>query len=137
MGRLDHWVTMHPELFPLWTEARRRAGHRPAGQLWHARHRVDAKPGSLPIESWGGSSGLLCVALALHLGCDRVVLAGVPMDKMARHYDCAQPWMEARQYHPAWERHLPRMRDKVRSMSGWTRELLGAPDRGWLNAEPD
>lgn len=132
-GRLDHWVTMHPELFPLWLHARRRLNSPDPGQLWAARHRpvpdgLDVKP----VESWGGSSGLLCVTVALQLGAQRIVLAGVPMRKTARHYDNDQHWQEARGYWPAWERLEPRLQGKVKSMSGWTADLLGMPTEDWL-----
>ena len=132
-GRIDHWATMHPELWKLWVPARAAAGHPPAGKLWHARHRrTDLE--SEAMESWGGSSGLLCVKLALDLGCSHVVLAGIPMLKTARHYDDERHWTEARQYWAAWEKRLPALRDRVRSMSGWTAKLLGRPDRRWLDA---
>lgn len=133
-GQLDHWCTMHPELFPHWIKARTAAGHPPAGQLWHARHRL-GPVGSRAIESWGGSSGLLCVAVAVELGCTHVVLAGVPMRKTACHYDDPRQWHEARQYWPRWEASMPQMAGRVRSMSGWTADLLGMPDRGWLNGD--
>lgn len=131
-GRIDHWATMHPELFPRWITARAALGHPPAGQLWHAKHRV---PGvdSRPVTAWGGSSGMLCVCVAFELGCSHVVLAGVPMLKTARHYDDQRHWTEAAQYWPSWERRAPEMIGRVRSMSGWTLKLLGAPTREWLN----
>lgn len=135
-GRVDHAATMHPELYPGWLAARAKAGRPAPGKLWHARHRI-SNVGSEEIESWGGSSGLLCVAVALGLGCSRVVLAGVPMEKMLRHYDDKRPWMEARQYWPSWERHMPKLLGRVRSMSGWTKDRLGFPDRAWLDGNGD
>lgn len=131
-GPLDHWATFHPELFPLWIAARRKAGHPPAGQLWHARHR-QSPLASKPIEPLGGSSGLLCVKVALDLGFSRIVLAGVPMLKTECHYDSERHWIEARQYWPAWERAAPAFAGRVRSMSGWTLKLLGRPSAEWLN----
>lgn len=133
-GRVDHWATMHPDLYPLWIEARRKAGHPPAGQYWHPLHRrspIDSKP----IASPGGSSGLLAVEVALELGCDRIVLAGIPMHQNARHYDDERKWTEARQYWPAWEKRADMLRDRVRSFSGWTLHLLGAPTKEWLDGD--
>jgi hypothetical protein len=129
--RVDHFVTMHPDLLPHWLGQRRAAGRPEPGRLWHARHRpcpVEATP----VENWGGSSGLLCVAVAYELGVGRIVLAGVPMVKTARHYDNDQHWFECAQYWPAWERWKPRMMGRVRSLSGWTANLLGLPTREWL-----
>ena len=134
-GRLDHWCTMHSDLMAHWL-AERLAGGRPApGHLWHPRHRASAPEGSRAIESWGGSSGLLCVAVAFELDVERIVLAGMPMLKNERHFDNDKPWIEARQYWPAWERHADRMRPRVRSLSGWTRDLLGSPSREWLSGK--
>lgn len=133
-GRVDHWVTMHPDLMPHWLSQRRAAGRPEPGQLWHARHRPP-KLESTQIESWGGSSGLLCVAVAFEVGAERVVLAGVPMCKNNRHYDNHEQWWEARQYWPAWEKNVGRMQGRVRSFSGWTAKLLGLPTREWLDGD--
>lgn len=134
LGRVDHWATMHPELFPLWIRQRTAAGRPLEAQLWHARHaRLPAGIESTPIDSWGGSSGMLCVRLAIHLRCEKIVLAGVPMRKTFSHYDCKLPWFEARQYWSAWERRKAEMADRVRSLSGWTADLLGRPTREWLD----
>lgn len=132
-GRVDHWVTMHAELLPMWMKERAKHRRPPAGQLWTARHRP-SKVQSTPIESWGGSSGLLCVAVAFQLGFEKIILAGIPMQKLLRHYDDSRPWMEARQYWPAWERRMAQMRGRVKSLSGWTLEQLGEPTREWLDA---
>lgn len=131
-GRVDHWCTMHPDLMPMWLKARRVAGRPEPGKLWHARHRPPTLD-STQIESWGGSSGLLCVAVAFELGVQRIVVAGVPLRKWSEHYDKAGPWWEARQYWPAWEKHADAMQDRVRSCSGWTQQLLGSPTREWLH----
>lgn len=132
-GRLDHWATMHPDQLPGWLATRRSAGRPEPGRFWHARHRVvPAGIESTAIESWGGSSGLLCVAVAFELGVERVVLAGVPMNKADAHYDDPRPWTEARTYRQMWEFRLPRLLGRVKSMSGWTRDVLGMPQGDWL-----
>lgn len=132
-GRLDHWATMHPDQLPRWIAERARCGQLPAGQYWHARHRIVPKEiTSRAVESWGGSSGLLCVAVALELGVERTVLAGVPMLPNCKHYDSDKRWDEARAYHRAWEQHKEAMLGRVKSMSGWTRDLLGWPSEEWL-----
>lgn len=133
-GRVDHWVSMHPEFFPKWIKMREIAGLPQVPNYWHPRHKPTPIP-SNPLKSIGGSSGLFCVAVAEQLHCTHAVLVGVPMVKMENHYDKREPWWEARQYHPAWERQRERFAGWVRSMSGWTKELLGAPDEEWLNAD--
>lgn len=134
-GRVDHWATMHPELYPKWLADRRAAGRPEPGQLWHAGHRR-TKVDSTPIDSWGGSSGLLCVRVAMQLRCTKVILAGVPMRKTYEHYDKpGEQWHEAVRYHNCWRNRFPAIKDKVRSFSGFTAELLGFPTREWLDAD--
>lgn len=136
-GFVHHSVTMHPDLRErFWIPQRRAAGLPDAGQLWHPRHR-GAVANSTPIESQGGSSGMLCVTVARHLGFNRIMLAGVPMTKLDGHYDDPKPWTEARQYHNVWNRLAPALQGTVKSFSGFTRELLGAPSEEWLNADPN
>lgn len=141
-GFFDHWISFHIEHFERWLGERREAGRPDPGMLWTAAHRRGMRPGNLAparidyATSWGGSSGLLAVTVALHhLGCDRIVLAGVPLDKRSAHYDDPAPWLEACKYRNAWIQHRGEMRDTVRSMSGWTRELLGAPTEKWIDAD--
>lgn len=130
-AHVDHWVTMHPELFPRWIADRRAKGLPDAGRLWSVKHRPS------PVEcerltSEGGSSGMFCIQVALHLGCTHIVLSGIPLDKHAEHYDYAGKWMDAPRYRANWTRYASVMAGRVRSVSGWTRDLLGAPDERWL-----
>ena len=138
-GPLDHWVTMHPDKMPEWVKKRRANGYPGAGTLWRPRHRQPG--GNLEMRecpSWGGSSGLFAIAVC-RLGLKgpgteyRAVLAGVPMQAERAHYDNPKPWNDCQHYLSSWKTHLPQINGKVKSMSGWTREILGAPDQGWLN----
>jgi hypothetical protein len=134
-GQLDHWVSMHPDKLGRWLEERRKAGrHDPV--LWRPRHKQP--PYKLPmrdVASWGGSSGLMMVTLAvIVLEVDRAVLAGVPIEVEGAHYFSNKPWAEAPRYRAAWLRYLPRMRNRVKSASGWTRTLLGEPTPEWFDA---
>jgi hypothetical protein len=132
-----HAVTMHPDLFKKWVPERRALGFPDAGSYWHARHRIPWEGvTSRPIESWGGSSGMLCVAVAFELGCDRIVLAGVPLLKTAQHFDDHRNWDEARQYRWAWQSRRGQLLGRVKSMSGWTRDLLGSPEEAWFADDP-
>lgn len=135
-GPLPHWATLHGDSLRTWTMQRQRLGLPPAGRLWTAERR--GRPVGIEVETapnWGGSSGLLAVSVALNqLRAERVVLCGIPMDIRQGHFD--QPgklWTDGGNYRHAWLRRLAEMKDRVRSMSGWTREQLGAPDREWLD----
>lgn len=133
-GPLDHWASFHVELFPMWIEARRRAGRPDAGTLWSANRRpASCKiPDLRRVANWGGSSGLLAVTVGLELGCTHMVLAGVPLDYTKGHYDNPKPWRDGANYRRGWLKHEPLFRGKVRSLSGWTAELCGRPDPEWL-----
>jgi hypothetical protein len=145
--RLDHWCTLHAEKFKhtkyRWCQKREemlaRLGrplswNRP--EIWSCTYRevVDHHF----AERWrngtsGGSSGLYAVACALHVGCDRIVLCGVPMDEQPNRYREEERWHGRNRYMRAWSKKaLPEIRGVVKSMSGWTKELLGAPTLGWL-----
>jgi hypothetical protein len=136
-GSVDHMATMHPELVPKWLTERAKLGLPRPRSLWcpagRPRPRLDGYEFS-EAPAWGGSSGLLAVAVALQLGASHVICAGVPLMPNAAHFHDKRKWPDARRYHSAWERKLPVLKDRVRSCSGWTRELLGAPTAEWLEA---
>lgn len=150
--RMDAAVTLHPEKLAKedpdhsegwsWVRQRAEAGL-PAGYVTFARRRPDLV--HEVVQHWGGgSSGAYGVTIAHHLGSEKTVLCGIPLD--------ARPCFEEsgvehtvsehlKGYRRAWERRLSRphrphgryLRDHTRSISGWTRELLGAPTLEWLN----
>lgn len=133
-GPVDHWATFHSELMPRWLSDREKAGRPAPGRLWTAEHRIQpVKVGMDRAPNWAGSSGLLAVTVALRLQCRRIVLCGIPLDHEQGHYDNPKVrWRDATNYRRGWTTHLDQMRDSVRSMSGWTKELLGAPTEEWL-----
>ena len=101
----------------------------------------------------GGSSGLFAVTIALDMGYDRIVLAGCPMegalrvtypdgypgncgeDKDGYHDPMPNQSRGFAVYQQAWTRHFDLIKDKTRSVSGWTQELLGAPTAEWIRSE--
>jgi hypothetical protein len=132
---IPHWVTLHTELMPLWIEQRRDAGLPDAEQFWTSNKKtIPAEHIGMynHVESWDGSSGLLAIAVALHLGYEKIILCGVPLDKKQAHYDDDRPWMDAPRYRSAWTRNMDKMVGKVKSYSGWTYLKLGSPTRSWL-----
>lgn len=140
--RLDHWVTMHPEKLHVaepdgsgdWM-ARRAANDFHGGYTtWGIRspHLVDRI-----IKPWGGgSSGFIMLRIADELSCTRAVLCGVPMTYSPHYHSDHQgkPWKHADHHWRSWVRHWHRIDGWVRSMSGRTRETLGAPDMDWLSS---
>lgn len=133
---IDTWCTLHPDKMAGWRADRKRVGYPNAGH--HVGHipaegidegreyRFSGQPSS-------GSSGLFAVKIAMDEGCDRIVLAGVPMAAEQGHHDSGKAWDECPAYLPAWQWALPILRNKVKSLSGWTAKTLGRPDAEWLN----
>lgn len=139
-SRLDHWVTLHANKFPNW-EALRREKHPDAPTDYITWGRPDAMHYAQSTERviGTGSSGMFAAQIAItRLRCRRVVLCGVPMTRTP-HFDASvvhvagRPWREAESYWKnGWAKHQDMLRGKVKSMSGRTRELLGAPTRRWV-----
>jgi hypothetical protein len=135
---VDYWATFHPERLPKELGARRKAGLPDPLALFTYFRRIPKGLG-IPMrvmhEVKGGSSGMLGMEGAL-LVADKVVLCGIPLDPAQKHYSRPRKdgWPPAKMYRAAWTEVYPRIKDRVRSMSGWTRELLGAPTTEWLGA---
>lgn len=144
-GELDAWVSLHGEKFDLWTARRDKAGHPPAKSvIGHAvaRDGVLRMPKAITGyavhrfegQKEAGSSGHFAMKYAIEdLGVDKAVLCGIPMDPIPHFFDKAD-WTAWRSHWRGWIEAQPHYKDRARSMSGRTRELLGAPDEEWLSA---
>lgn len=143
---IDYWVTLHPEKMLDWQRKRAERGFpraklvvsndflpgaREQGVAYpHLDRRADYRFFSDQTSS--GSSGLFAVKVLVDEGFERIVLAGVPMQAIERHFDSPDPWNERDVFAKAWTQVLPLIKGAVRSMSGWTQELLGSPTAEWL-----
>lgn len=126
-GRLDAFVTLHPEKLSGWLGARRTAGlPEPATVIAHtaAPHVTEVVDYQWPGQTGSGSSGLFATKIALERTALPVVLCGVPMDADRAHFFNDQPWDQVTQFRDAWVAMKPHL-TRVRSMSGWTAGLLG------------
>jgi hypothetical protein len=84
---------------------------------------------------WHGSTALFAVHTSLAMGYERVVLAGCPLDGAGHWYfgpedkgprwtgECYQAWLDF---------SICREARKVRSLSGYTKIILGEPTREWV-----
>lgn len=149
---LDAWVSLHPRSFttgPNWRQRRADNGHPPAKRYFgHPAAFKGRQAMALDLATFvtptdydfagekSGSSGLFCAKVALvDLGFDRVVLAGVPMTPTA-HFNEKRNWTKANAsgrtsahgFRNSWMAVPKEYRDRMRSISGWTRVLLGSPD---------
>ena len=85
---------------------------------------------------WHGSSALFAVLVALEMGYKRIVLAGCPMDNKGHWYFPEiehGPIWTPESYHAWFEFTLDKRKRLVRSCSGYTGILLGAPDEVFFN----
>lgn len=127
----DHWVTNHPEKMPRWIMERDYRMKMPS--LWTSNEKTpDAVKFNRIRPSLNGSSGLLAVQVALAMGCDKVVLCGIPLDSRSHYYDDSA-WNDSRKFRAAWYEFKPFMAGRVRGLSGFTADLLGVADADWLN----
>lgn len=138
-GQLDAWVTLHPNKFGTWISQRKDNGHPKALGLWAHNKRAGIEVHStkymFPGQARSGSSGCFAAKVALlDMGFDRVVLCGIPMTPRPHFFD-NKNWRAADGFRRAWQ-ELPMVyRNKMRSMSGWTRVLLGSPKDWELDAD--
>lgn len=134
-GKLDAWVTLHPDKFETWKKARAASGFAPA--LSHVSYKAHPSVDAIhdyrfPGVTLSGSSGLFAAKVALDLGFKRLVLCGVPMDAESAHFNDAKPWDAFSGYRHAWICSRKHIAECVRSMSGWTAEFVGRPSASWL-----
>lgn len=145
-GRVDIFSTLHGEKCQKWFEQRSDKAnwdfkayiHNPP--TWKERYQnLDYKK---VRDQWGGSSGLHAVQVSLiELGFDKVVLVGVPMDAKPNYFREEDQWKQFNKYRKGWNKAIKEnvepfpITNYVRSMSGWTREILGAPTKEFLGVE--
>jgi len=132
-GKIDAWCSMHPQKLQRWAKMREDAGFEPSRTLWTAEH-LDAAPNFSRVINPGGGSAALATEVALSLGAQKVVLAGCPLESSPHFFDDV-PWSprEVEHYRRPWLRHKRDWGSVVRSMSGWTREVYGAPEQAWFD----
>lgn len=143
-GKIDGAVSLHSDSWGRWLHERERRGWaRPDMVYGHLEARGSGKIRSgavdqftaykFPGQNRTGSSGLFAVKVALYdLQCDRAVCCGIPLERGQAHFFDDKPWAGSHHHHRGWLEAKPEIKDRVRSMSGWTQELLGAPTADWV-----
>lgn len=136
--RIDHWVSYHADFLSRWARARTAKGLPDVQHYWTGKGGpTRAAPKDIrTVNAIGGSSGMLAAFAALKVNATKVILCGVPIDAKMAHYHKHKrgaAWTEALKYQKHWKAAAKdEFRDRVRSMSGWTAELLGSPTKEWL-----
>lgn len=140
--KFDTWVTLHPEWMNDYEAKRKERGlpngyeivAPPEGELG-----AHGKKGNISRRisyRWPGmtasaSSGIYGAKVALDDG-HKIVLAGIPMTVDGGHFARGQPWRQRDSFMAGWNYAMPHLKNDARSMSGFSREQLGAPTREWL-----
>ena len=97
------------------------------------------------VKTWDGTSAFFALIMALQMGYERILLAGVPINNEAHWYEdenARGPEWNAETLR-TWGRFRKRddIKERVRSCSGYTQYLFGEPTIGWLRnetkADPD
>lgn len=139
-GELYSWVTLHPDWMPDYIAQREANGYPPAREIVaHKKRSIVEKefhyrwPGAHDTAASGMSAAKYAVC---DCGFIRVVLCGIPMEVGPR-IDGEGKWNEGmvQKYRAAMVPVLDDVRKYVRSMSGWTREVLGEPTVEWLDED--
>jgi hypothetical protein len=133
-GHLDGWATLHPEMFADWQVQRANLGRNTDYRAFVHAARPSVSAQSLAYR-WHGSSGLFMAQAAIEaMGAAGAILCGVPMDGGGDHIHWpAGRWRGVHHYQAAFV-HAQEDGAPIRSMSGWSAEVLGAPDAAWLDS---
>ena len=134
-GALDAAVGFHPQRWPGILGLRAERGYPPPERVisfWSPPRPLKSAEWAewqFPGGSGNGSSGLFAAKVALvDFGFARVTLCGVPLTPTDHITGPGTPFTNAADWRPAWQALAPEWRRRMRSMSGWTRQLLGGPD---------
>src|SRR5690606_18924269 len=135
-GRLDAAVSLHPERLASWLQARAARGYPAPDRVFVAGPSRAVLRAELTASTFDGqvlsaSSGGFAAKVALvDLGFDRAVLCGIPVDRGA-HFFNTKPWAAADRHRKGWIEAFPAIGKRLRSMSGWTKEVFGEPSPEW------
>lgn len=126
----DHWATMHPEVFPhmamLRDRRRDNATLRPVQDYEAHAHKPD-ETGMVEVTVWPFrymNSGCFAARVGLELEYDEIVLAGCPHDEPGHFFNPDGPSYLERNGPSNWHEIAAMAGGRIRSMSGWTRELF-------------
>lgn len=75
----------------------------------------------LPLPLYGAGDVMYAIQVGIHKGYEKIVLVDCPLD-------------DYEPYQAGFKQAYESLKDKVRSMSGFTKDLFGEPTDEWLNA---
>ena len=133
LGHADYFATYHTsDIEPAFERRKAAGGNTDYMIIAHQQH-IEKPTGRelvdliIPCEPPSGSSALLGVLAGIKLGYQKIIVCGCPLiGRNDKQYDYAN-------FQKGWTAKLAMIKEKTRSMSGWTQELLGAPTEEWIN----
>jgi len=136
--KIDHAYSNDFDMLNEWVAARRPMQKKLDGKV--RKHCCfPCKDAEIHNVKAHGSSGLNAIYVGLELGYDEIIVCGVPLDNSGHYFDPS--WVRTnfeneipnKKRHGAdqirfWSSAAEKWGGKVKSMSGRTRDILGAPD---------
>jgi hypothetical protein len=98
--------------------------------------KVDDRPEGTEFLLWAGSTSYFAILAAIYMGYEKIVLAGIPMDCKHHWYEeegTKGPSWKGQVFHTWIDFARTEPAKKVKSISGYTEFILGAPTKEWLN----
>ncbi|MAH50363.1 hypothetical protein CMI37_31365 [Candidatus Pacearchaeota archaeon] len=135
---LTHWTSLHPNFLIHWNRVRRDHSLPPPKTLLHS-YKDDTGIDYVweGMENTGGLSGLFAASIGILMGYDRVILAGCPTNDTGRFFDPhdSKGNHGLRHVQGAWKPFIDTHHDfaeRTRSLSGFTKSILGPPPESWI-----
>lgn len=134
-GEVDALASHHPESIPRWLALRAEAGQPPPRRVVIPNHYEGHPATDIMATAWDGGSGLYTAEVAIKLlGAHGAILCGVPLDPNEPHVVREGPWPAAPTFRSGFRAALAAEGGRIRSMSGWTKSVLGVPTADWIDA---
>jgi hypothetical protein len=128
IGQVKYFATYHPAEIQESKERRAKSGGNTDWTIISHQQHESLVNIVIPLAGPSGSSALLGVHAGMQQGYRKIIVCGCPLtgkNDKGQSYEVFQK---------GWTAKFNEIKDNVRSMSGWTRELLGAPTKEWINA---
>jgi hypothetical protein len=145
LDNLTHWAELHTEIIPHFAHIRKVSSYFSDRPFIHAHHfqrerdaskemcdrYIDVYWHCYPLTC---GSGLFGVEIGIAMGYEQIICAGMPLDDTGsvagKHTKYRFTSDYVREQHEAWESfaEIPEFKKRVRSVSGFTKELFGPPD---------
>ena len=138
---IHHAVSLHRRILPS-VRYMRQEKSMPEHVVTHCHRPFEGVQVVWTLEQVGGTSGLFATQIALALGYTRIILCGIPIDGTGHYWDPENvndnksTKFDDKPSLNVWSQMIEKNEffgQRVRSMSGRTKNLLGYPTPEWLS----